>query len=80
MADTIKSASVLKLDGHFADNDTRIIEIDNPKDNLTKEQINAVGTVAQTTQAILVDKGGAAFVRFDNAHKIRTTRTEMDLR
>lgn len=80
MADTIKSSSVLKLDVHFADNDTRIIEVDNPKDNLTKEQINAVGTVGKTTQAILGDKGGAAFNRINTAHKITISRTELDLR
>ena len=80
MADTIKSSSELKLNCQFADNDTRIVTIDNPKDNLTAAQINGVGTVAQTTQAILGDKGGADFVRFHSAKKITTTRTELDLR
>ena len=78
--DTVKSGSVLKLESYYADNDTRVIDIDNPKDNLTAEQINAVGTVGKNTQVLLGDKGGAAFVRFNTAHKITSTRTEIDLR
>ena len=80
MADTITSASVIKLNAYYADGDTNIIEVDNPKDNITAEQINAVGTVAKTTQVILGDKGGADFVRFTDAHKLKNTRIELDLR
>lgn len=80
MADTITSASVLKLEGEYVDNDTNIVEVDNPKDNITAEQINAVATVAKTTQVILGDKGGAAFNRFKSAHKLKNTRINLDLR
>ena len=80
MADTITSASVLKLESYYSDADTRTIEVDNPKDNLTAEQINAVATVAKTTQAILGDKGGADFVRFNSARTQKNTRYQLDLR
>lgn len=80
MADTVKSASTLKLESYYSDGDTRAIDVDNPKDNLTAAQINAVGTVGKNTQVLLGDKGGAAFVRFNSAHKISSTRTELDLR
>lgn len=78
--DTVKSASVLNLESYYADGDTRMINIDNPKDNITAAQINAVGTVGKNTQVLLGDKGGAAFVRFNSAHKVSSTRTEIDLR
>lgn len=80
MADTIKTASELKLNSYYADGDTRVITVDNPKDDITAAQINAAGTVAATTQVLLGDRGGAAFVRFQSAKKITTSRTELDLR
>lgn len=80
MADKITQTSTLKLGSYFSDGDTRTIDIPDPIDNITAAQINAVGTVAQTTQVLIGDKGGANFVRFQTAKKITTTRTELDLR
>lgn len=80
MADTIKTASELKLEAYFQDNDTRVLTIDNPKANLTAAQINAVGATMKTTNAILGDKGGADVMGFRTAKKISTIRRELDLR
>ena len=80
MADTITSASTLKLEAYFSDGDTRTIEIDNPKDNLTKEQINAVAAVGVSTQVILGDKAAAPFVRFNKAKTREVERIKLDLR
>jgi hypothetical protein len=80
MADTIKSASELKLEAYFQDNDTRIITVDNPKSDLTAAQIKAVGVTMKTTNAILGDKGGADVMGFRTAKTITTTRTDLDLR
>lgn len=80
MADTIKSSSELKLESYYSDGDTRTLTVDNPKANITAADINAVATVAKNTQAILGDKGGADFVRFNSAKKTTATRIELDLR
>lgn len=79
MADKVTTVSVLKLNAKFTDNDTRTISIDNPKSGLTAAQINAVGEVAASTQAILGDKGGANFLRFDEAKKVVQTTRKLDL-
>ena len=80
MADTIKSASELKLEAVFVDNDTRMITVDNPKASISAADINAVGTVLKNTNALLGEKGGADALGFRTAKKITTTRTELDLR
>ena len=51
MADTIKSSNELKLEAGFYDNDTRTITLENPKSNLTKADILAVGNLAASTPA-----------------------------
>lgn len=80
MADKVTKVKTLKLVAKFNDNDTRTIDVDNPKDGLTKEQINAVAAVGATTQAILGDKGGADFLKFDTAKVIEKETINLDLR
>lgn len=80
MADKTVTTSTLKLVAKFVDGDTRSIDIDNPKANLTAAQINAVAATAKTTQAIIGDKGSADFHEFDTAKIVQKTRTEFDLR
>lgn len=80
MADKITKVKTLKLVAKFNDNDTRALDIDNPKDGLTKEQINAVAAVGVSTQAILGDKGGADFLKFDTAKIVEKETINLDLR
>ena len=79
MADTIKSSAELKLGAAFADSDDRTITLQNPKNNLSAADIQAVETIAQTTQAIIGDKKGAAFVNFKSAVVHETTKMDLDL-
>ena len=79
MADTIKSANELKLEGYFADGDTRTITLSNPKANLTAADIKTVETTTKTTQPIIGDKGGAEFVRFKRARVIEQQKVYLEL-
>lgn len=80
MADKITTVRELKLVGKFTDNDTRTISIDNPKENLTKEQINAVGALGKSTNVLIGDKTGADFKEFVEAKTITKKTTQLDLR
>ncbi len=80
MADKVTTSKTLKLVAKFEDNDTRTLDLDNPKDNLTAAQIKAFETVAKTTQAIIGDKGGANFYKFTDAKTIEKETTVLDLR
>lgn len=79
MADTIKSSTELKLEAGFYDNDTRVITLENPRDDLTSDDILAVETLAKNTQPIIGDKGSAAFVKFNSAKIVDKTITQLDL-
>ena len=80
MADKVTSVKELKLVAKFADNDTRTLTVDNPKDSLTAAQINAVGTIAKNSNVILGDKGAADFIRFETAKVTEKETTQLDLR
>ena len=79
MADVTKTTRELKLDSYYADNDTRMLTMDNPKNSLTKQNIKTFETYCVTNQPVLGDKGGAAFVRFNSAHILTKTVTTFDL-
>lgn len=65
----------LKLLAGFADEDDRIITLPNPKSNLTKADIDAVGTKA--ANVLIGDKYGAAFTRFKSARIVEGTITTL---
>lgn len=79
MADTIKSSSELKLDSYYADGDTRMLSIPNPRADVTAADILAVAQSAVTNQPLLGDKGGANFVRFNSAKIVEKTKVDLDL-
>lgn len=79
MADKVSQVRELKLEAGFYDGDTRTIAIDNPVANVTAAQIKAVGTTLKTTQALIGDKTGAAFVGINSAKVVRKKVTNLDL-
>lgn len=76
MADVIKTKNTLQLVAGYTDGGERIINIENPKADLTDTQINAVGALAANA---LVSDGGAPFSRFKSAKKIIHTNKKLDL-
>lgn len=76
MADSTKTAYQLKLLAGFSDEDDRTITIDNPIQNITLAQIEALGTYA--APVLIGDKYGASFTRFKEAKYVQSTTIYVD--
>lgn len=74
MADIVKTRDLLSAEAKFADDDTRTITLKNPADNLTAAQIKSVAGAA-----LVGDKAGAAFVRWEKAKRSKVTTTYYDV-
>lgn len=72
---TIQRTEQVLLEMEFADEDTRTITQDNPKETITQGDLTAVQTAA--AGVLIGDKAGAAFSRLKSATRRNTTRTEM---
>lgn len=77
MADKTKTSYQLKLLAGFADGDTRTINIDNPRSDLTASEINAINALA--AGVLIGDKYGAAFAELKDANIVETRTTYLDL-
>ena len=77
MADVIKSNKQLKILAGFADEDDRTITIDNPKNNLTWNEIESLESAS--ANVLIGDKYAAKFSRFKEAYYLETKTTEVDL-
>ena len=74
MSTTVSTLNQLKLVAAFADEDDRTITLDDPKQNLTEQQIRALESSA--AQVLIGDKYGATFTRFKTAYyRIGTVTT-----
>lgn len=76
MSDTTKTTKQLKLLAGFADEDDRTITIDDPKLNLTWDDIE---TFQAVSQVLIGDKFGAPFTRYKEAKYVDTTLTEIEV-
>ena len=79
MADTVKSSYILKIKLGFADGDTRTINLDNPRNDLTASEIYEVSQFIKTNNLLLGDKYGADSAGILTADKIASTKTTLDL-
>lgn len=77
--DTISSGRDLKLDYSFADGDTRMTTIPNPRSNLTAANILTAASELKVTQAFVGDKNNGAFDTISSATIVEWTRTKLDL-
>lgn len=77
MADKVKSTKQLKLVAGFEDGDDRTISLDNPKTDITAEEINALE--AGATAAIIGDKADAAFTGWKDARIVESEVVYLDL-
>lgn len=78
-ADTVSSSSDLKVGLKFADADTRIITIPNPRNDLTADQIREAFSDTITNQIFIGDKTGAELEGLYTAYKDDITRTKLDI-
>lgn len=79
MADTVKSSADLKIGFAFADGDTRIVTLPNPKTGLTEQQIKAVTDSMVTNGLIIGDRAGASLTGSYTAYTQNKTTTNIDL-
>ena len=77
MADTITTAKTLSLEAEFVDGDTRSISLDNPKESLTAEDIDALAPTM--VKCLEGDKTGATFLRWKTAKVVDKLTTTFDL-
>ncbi len=77
MADVTKTTKVLSLVAEFTDGDDRTLNLDNPKNDLTAAQINALN--APAANVLIGDQDQAAFKQFKTAKVITSTVTYLDL-
>lgn len=77
--DTITSGRDLKLDYSFADGDTRMTTIPNPRNNLTTTDILTAASELKVTQAFVGDKNNGAFDTISSAVMVEWTRRKLDL-
>lgn len=78
--DTATSSNELKIEYLFVDEDTRIQKIKNPRESLSKSDIEELNAWLQANNVVIGDKNGATFARIKKATKVETTKTELDLK
>lgn len=77
--DTIKSSSDLKINWEFADGDTRLQKVPNPKNNLTTSDLKSLETLAVNSAVLIGDKNGAALTGIKSASIIDQSDYILDL-
>lgn len=79
MADKVKSTYILKIKLGFADGDTRIINLDNPRNDLTAEDVYTVSEFIKNNNLLLGDKSGADSSGILTADIVESTKTTLDI-
>ena len=79
MADTRKETYVLKIKLGFADGDTRIINLDNPKNNLQASEIHSLSNFIKNNNLLLGDKYGADSAGILTADIVESAKTTLDI-
>ena len=79
MADIYKQSYILKIKLGFADGDTRTINLDNPRNDLTASEVHELSNFIKENNLLLGDKYGADSAGILTADKIASTKTTLDL-
>ena len=79
LADTQKQTYILKIKLGFADGDTRVINLDNPKSNLQASQVHELSQFIKTNNLLLGDKYGADSAGILYADIVESTKTTLDI-
>lgn len=67
----------LKFDTLYADGDTRIITLKNPKSTITTSEITALNGIIASNNLLVGDKAGAAFDKISTVTRVTKTTTEI---
>lgn len=79
MADSISSATTMRIDNMFIDGDTRAITLKNPIQNPTAEQFQELEAFMQSKNIIIGDRYGGRFGKIQKATIIHKQETSLDL-
>ena len=79
MSDIYKQSYILKIKLGFADGDTRTINLDNPRNDLTATEIYEVSQFIKTNNLLLGDKYGADSAGILTADIVQTAKTTLDI-
>ena len=79
MADIYKQSYILKIKLGFADGDTRTINLDNQRNDLTAAEIYEVSQFIKNNNLLLGDKYGADSAGILTADIVQSAKTTLDL-
>ena len=79
MSDIYKQSYILKIKLGFADGDTRTINLDNPRNDLTASEINELSNFIKNNNLLLGDKYGADSAGILTADIVQSAKTTLDL-
>lgn len=83
MANKITRAYDLKIENLFADSDTRIITLKNPKANIETSEITALEALIKNgtgeASILIGDKYGSDFARIQEVRRVTKITTEYDI-
>lgn len=79
MADTRKETYILKIKLGFADGDTRIINLDNPRNDLQASEIHQLSQYIKNNNLLLGDKYGADSAGILTADIVESTKITLDI-
>lgn len=77
--DTVTSAQTLQIEFGFEDEDTRSINVPNPKEEITSEEVGALSYWIEGANIVIGDKTGAASSGINAATRVTKTTTKLDL-
>lgn len=67
----------LKIDTLYADGDTRLITLKNPKATISTAEITTLNGIIASNNLLIGDKAGAAFDKISTVAKVTKTTTEI---
>ena len=79
MSDIYKQSYILIIKLGFADGDTRTINLDNPRSDLTAAEIYEVSQFIKNNNLLLGDKYGADSAGILTADIVQSAKTTLDL-
>ena len=79
MADKVTETNELKFEFAFADGDTRIYRLKNPKSGNLRSQIEAINAMILQNNLIIGDKASGAFTGIYRVTRVNKITTTLDI-
>lgn len=79
MADIRKNTYILKIKLGFSDGDTRLISLDNPRNNLTADEVHEVSNFIKENNLLIGDKYGSDSAGILTADIVEASKLTLDI-